>query len=260
MPIATVTAAAPAFEPAPAHYVDHRGNQVHVAPEYLGTGSYAKVYPVIDDPLQAAKIYRSLQNHWPRRQRLLQTEKLAAMISMQPPRMPEGIHVAWPTATIHAADSTQPEIANGYLMARAPAGSRHISEFARPYDRSAKSLAAAKLIPLAVSALHDQNIIIGDINGRNFALSPDDQLWLFDADGWQLTTPEGRLHYAQGATDHYTHHSVFDAISGARPNCTDPMCPQAGLPHHPTPSCRPRQHHHDDHGVNVIVRDLTGRR
>lgn len=245
------------------HALTQDGHEIVLEEPPLGSGTYGTVYAVAGDHQLAAKVYREWWVKAPLQQRELRCRKLLTMTGMPPPYAGKHVRVAWPESLIRLNDehADSPYI-GGYLMPRMPYWATKLSNLAREQrNGSGKARAAAReaanLLKKAVAELHRQEIVIGDVNGSNFAISPTGQLWMLDVDGWQFQEPDGMLHYAHGATDYYTHQSVFDQISGSRPNCCDPRCPLTGRPHAPTPSCRPRKPYHDKYGVQRLVNDLT---
>lgn len=236
------------------------GRPIKLGSKPLGSGTYGVVYGVSDDPGAAAKIYRTKGVNKTAPQQMRQAEKLDQMAAAGEPETPEDVRVGWPTETVWMeGEREQPDgcAHYGYLMPRAPKGTISIAYLVRKHAASPRAIRAAELLQTAAEALHDQGYVIGDVNGNNFAISPDDELWIFDVDGWQLKTPDGRLHYAQGSTDYYTPAEILNRIGGTLPNCVSPLCPLAGRTHRPTPSCRPREPRHDRHGIRILTRELT---
>ena len=237
------------------------GEHVRIIVPRLGRGSYGTVHPVADNESVAAKLYHEQRGapHPARMRR--QTAKLSEMARMRPPDAGPSIRVAWPTATLRVDEPDQGErdetVADGYLMARAPDQRASLLEISRKAPGGADAMRAADLLASAAATLHEQGVVIGDVNANNFALAEDGNLWMFDTDGWQFTDAGGTLHHALGATDQYTDPALLRQTRGAQPNCVTPRCPLAGIAHRPTPSCRPREPRHDRHGIRVLTKELT---
>lgn len=226
----------------------------------MGEGSYGIVYALREDPRKAAKVYKP--SGLSRIDRSRRSQKLERMTEMPIPDAGPKATVAWPeqVLTLTAPGEQHDGYADGYVMARAPSERISIATLNRLEHGSEQARYAADVIEQAVKNIHQSGFVIGDINGNNFALSQDGVVWIFDTDSWQFKDSQGFLHYAQGATDHYTHPSIFERMSGSLPNCTDPNCTMADRTHRPTPSCQPRQPWHDRHGISVMTRELRKRR
>lgn len=233
------------------------GRTLRLEQARLGRGTYGVVHPVAGDDRVAAKMYREWWTQAPRQQRELRTRKLAEMAAVDVPFAGDDVVVAWPQDTVALGDERP---VDGYLMVRAPEDAVPLSILGRTRFGSDAAKLAANLLESAVHELHRQGLVLGDVNAVNCALDDRGRLWFYDVDGWQFRARDGFLHYAHGATDYYTHQSIFARLSGTLPNCCDPRCPLTGHPHTPTPSCRPREPYHDRFGVAQLVRDLTGKR
>ena len=224
----------------------------------LGRGTYATVRPIEGDHATAAKLYHERGREAYDRTRRTKARKLEIMTAMTPPDCGEEVVVAWPTDTIRLKTS-ETDLCDGYLMARAPDGATAFSLLVRHGAGSARAKRAAEVARAAISRLHEQNMILGDINARNFMLDPDERVWMLDTDGWQFESEDG-IHHAEGATDHYLSRRMMESLSGTIPNCVNPRCPLAGAGHRPTPSCQPRRRSDDLHAIDVLTRELLGRK
>ena len=236
-----------------ASVITDKEQHICISDDVLGSGSYGIVYAANKRSDIAVKIYRKWWEQIPNQQRLLQIKKLEQMSRMTVPHIGNSIKIAWP---IDVFISDEHDFVDGYVMPRAPDKSINIATLIRKYHGSEDAKLAADQLEKSVRVLHKQDIIIGDVNGNNIVLAPNGELWFFDVDSWQLITPDGKFHYAQGATDYYTHHSIFQAVSGTQPNCCNPNCPYAGKTHSPTPSCRPRKVWHDMYGIKILLNGL----
>ena len=239
------------------------GTLIRIMVPRLGRGSYGTVHPIANDESVAAKLYHDgVDRAHPKIMRR-QSAKLTEMTHKKPPEGGPYVRIAWPTATLKVDEPNDEgerdgTTVDGYLMARAPDERRSLLDIGRRSAGSAEARRAADLLGDAARTLHEQGIVIGDINGNNFALADDGILWMFDTDGWQFTDANGDLHHALGATDRYTDPELRQQGTATRPNCVSPRCPLAGIPHRPTASCKPREPRHDRHGIRVLQRELQG--
>ena len=234
---------------------------IRVTVPYLGRGTYGIVHPLADDDGLAAKLYHEDRTNQGRARRQNRARRLRQMTAMEQPCAGPNARVAWPTTTLRVPDPEDEERAtdssvDGYIMPRAPDDARSLTDLRIRAAGSAEALLAVSRVEEAARELHQQNIVIGDINGQNFALDTEGILWMFDTDGWQFEDPCGRILHADGATDHYTDPELLRSLSGALPNCTRSGCPMWGVSHRPTTSCRPREPRHDDHGIAVLAKEL----
>ena len=225
----------------------------------IGQGTYATVHNINGDDSTAAKLYRPKTMNQPMRQIQQRSKKIREMSLTEPPNAGERTRIAWPMLTLSLeTERTQSddEPIYGYLMPKAPSGSVSIEQIISGPARYQEKTRVVELLQSAVETLHQNGIVVGDVNSTNAALAPNNTLWLFDVDGWQFTGINGQLYYAEGATTGYTHPAVLDRIKGSRPNCIDLQCPLNGQPHSPTPNCKPRSPAHDDYAIKKLTRQL----
>ena len=225
----------------------------------IGQGTYATVHSINGDDSIAAKLYRPETMNQPMRQIRQRSKKIREMSRIEPPNAGERTRIAWPMLTLSLETEktrSDDEPIYGYLMPKAPSGSVSIEQIISGPPRSREQILAAELLQKAIKTLHQNGIVVGDVNSTNAALAPDNTLWLFDVDGWQFTGSNGQLYYAEGATTRYTHPAVLERIKGSHPNCIDRQCPFSGQSHSPTPNCKPRIPAHDDYAIDKMTRQL----
>ena len=90
------------------------------------------------------------------------------MICMPVPHIDNSIKIAWP---IDIFISDEHDFVDGYVMSRAPDKYINISTLIRKYHGSEDAKLAADQLEESVRVLHQQNIIIGDVNGKNIVLA-----------------------------------------------------------------------------------------
>ena len=235
---------------------DESGLELGIQEPPIGSGSFALVHTIVGDDTIAAKLFVSTPN-LPLVAQRYRGRKIASMTAMQPPSMPDSIKTAWPVSVIRCAprDDCHVHIA-GYLMPKAPEGTVTLETLSARRAGSPEAVRAAQLLDDALAALHRQGIVFGDVSGRNAALDPDGNLWLYDTDGWQFTDTEGRLHYAQGATVGYLHPLVATQLAVDFRNCADRRCPYNGIVHSVSVNCHPRRPAHDKYAARRITKML----
>lgn len=124
----------------------------------IGAGSHASCH--ITDNGQVATIYRArIRTGAPSHQL---RAKLNAMAAQRSPQC-DAAHIAWPTAVL--GDSGNGAIA-GYLMPALPPGLQPLLHPLNPTPAPAWA-AAIDHASQALEQLHQQEIVIGDINGAN---------------------------------------------------------------------------------------------
>jgi hypothetical protein len=145
----------------------------------IGAGGEAVVYELPGNVGLVAKVY-----HAPTIDR---ARKLTLMLA-NPPRMPAGTSIAWPTDLLLDASGFA-----GFLMPRAE-GPR-LFEFYNPVTRRATAPAfhfgmmhrAGRNLAAAFDALHAAGYVVGDVNESNLLVSPADaSVTLVDADSMQV--------------------------------------------------------------------------
>ena len=97
------------------------------------------------------------------------------MTAMPAPDAGPNARIAWPTGVLFGQPRQDPA---GYLMPRAEAGCQSLHELMTDEPGSA----AARRLETAVTTLHEQEVVIGDLHPHNAALAPDGQLRIFDTD------------------------------------------------------------------------------
>lgn len=155
------------------------GRRMLALGELVGEGGEGRVYAVLGDSDQVIKIFdpehRTRHRH----------EKLKLLIShrLQSPG------IASPTCVI--TNATDQFV--GYAMPRA-SGSALQATIMRParFKRTYPGWTKADLVDVCVSFLekvaylHSLNVLLGDINPKNLMVTEDKDVWIIDADSWQL--------------------------------------------------------------------------
>ena len=225
----------------------------HITQTWFAYGSYATVHTVPGLPGYAAKIFKNVPRLRMPQSPAYRNAKLQAMMQLLPPREPTRTRLAWPTETVKDAQGTP----IGYIMPKAPQGTVTLMELCETEGRESEKRHAADLLQEAVTQLHRQEFVIGDISAGNTALSPDGTLWIYDCDSWQFTDPEnGFLYYASGTTDRYIHPMLRAGFFGQVNPCANYRCPNHGVSHITSLNCRPRTKANDRYAVACIRREL----
>lgn len=145
----------------------------------IGEGGEGRVFSVQDDPGAVVKVFDS-EHRTVHRQ-----EKLKLLIARGFER--EGI--SFPDRTITNVDGAFV----GYAMPRA-AGKELQATVMRPtrFKKTYPNWSKADLVDVCISFLekiaylHSLNILLGDINPKNVMVDADKDVWIIDADSWQL--------------------------------------------------------------------------
>lgn len=212
-------------------------NRPVVIHELLGAGAYGQVYAI--NAATAVKLYRQPPSQY-------QLSKLHAMIAMTPPD--SDAFIAWPHGIIYARKGH----AAGYLMPRLPAGYQAAKAVA---DTATAQTAAARLLA-TLEQLHQQGVVLGDINPHNVQVNSDGAIALLDTDGWQVSAA-GRLYHAEGYTVGFTHPLLLANYHGTRRVCANRNCPQQPAIHLEHIPCRPRSRAHDRYAAQRLAQLLT---
>lgn len=155
------------------------GRRTLVLGELLGEGGEGRVYAVHGDCNQVVKIFD--REHRTRHR----NEKLRLLMSHQL----ESPGIAFPTSVItNGADEFV-----GYAMPRA-SGKELQATIMRParFKRTYPTWTKADLVDVCISFLekvahlHSLNILLGDINPKNLMVTETKDVWIIDADSWQL--------------------------------------------------------------------------
>lgn len=167
--------------------------QAQAIGELLGSGGEGSVFSLLNKPNLAVKRYHGdvLEKH---RARL--EAKVEAQIAMY--SAVKHLPLAWPRLSIY--DSKGQWV--GYAMSRASGSPmRYLAHPAlqkKHFPAVGRRQIANWLIRLlsVIFELHQQNVILGDINLNNILLEPNSSegLWLIDCDSMQVTTKDG-THY-----------------------------------------------------------------
>lgn len=146
----------------------------------LGQGGEGAIYET-GQPGTVAKIYFARQRTAQRR------EKLQKMVA-QDPHIPG---LCWPQALLYTTDGAWA----GYLMPRAEGRELALTVFhpgrnnstitAQGWTRRSLALIAAN-IAATFAHMHEQGILMGDINPRNFLVTPECAVYLVDCDSYQF--------------------------------------------------------------------------
>ena len=230
-------------------YPDGTIQPIHLGPA-IGQGSYSTVREVIDCPQLAVKIYRQLPVAFDRRRRRYLASKLTAMLAIPPPHTDVAAVILWPIA-IACNSEGEPQ---GYAMRRLPGCFRPLKAHPpAPWHPAAQ--AALRLARQALTQLHSQGFVMGDISPTNILTDPIGQrIALVDSDSWQFPAA-GRLYIADSYTSPYVAPELRPAHGAVRPICLNPECPQAGLIHQQKPhQCVPRQPQHDLAALDIMER------
>jgi serine/threonine protein kinase len=130
-------------------------------------------------------------------------ERLEVMVANRPTGWQEAgsrhVLLPWPTDMVFEAGRFV-----GYLMPRVdPSGSARLLRVTDPSDRPRATgdtawlrgftwrylVATAANLALAVEALHSEDVVIGDFNDANVAVTREARVTLFDCDSMQITDP-----------------------------------------------------------------------
>ncbi len=156
-----------------------RGSGTLTLGPVIGEGGEGRVYSVRDDERSVVKIFDAEHRTQHRR------EKLELLLS----RGFEQAGIGFPTSLIMNLDG---EFV-GYAMPRA-AGKELQATVMRParFKRTYPNWTKADLVDVCISFLekvaylHSLNILLGDINPKNVMVDGNKDVWIIDADSWQL--------------------------------------------------------------------------
>ncbi|CAM2011636.1 protein kinase domain-containing protein [Acanthopleuribacter pedis] len=165
-----------------ANFVTPRGKKFRLG-QKLGSGKEAIIYEVVGTPHKVAKIYQ--QGTTPNR------DKIEAMVRMGTPHPA----IAWPEDLLLDASG---DLA-GFTMRRIEKADE-LHDFFNPLRGSNPNLHRAWHVAYQIaeimSACHQHNLVIGDVNARNILVTPSDTVAWVDADSFQV--PSGRkIHYCE---------------------------------------------------------------
>lgn len=167
-------------------YIDNTGQQISLG-KLIGKGGEGSVYEIAGDKHFVAKIYhQSVTTE--------KATKLAAMTAIGKPEIMA--FAAWPRATLHQSDRRSTW---GIVLPRVT-DSREIHELYGPQHRKQYFPTAdwrflirvARNCAAAFASLHEQGIVIGDVNQGNVFVSRKATVNLIDCDSFQLAA-NGRV-------------------------------------------------------------------
>jgi DNA-binding helix-hairpin-helix protein with protein kinase domain len=165
---------------------DSQGRPLRLEAE-IGKGGEGSVWQVAGQAYVVAKVYRAVTAE--------RSAKLAAMLALKTETLLKV--AAWPVDTLHA--SPRGEV-KGFLMRRAPGRPPHV--LYGPKSRLASFpqatwpflLQAAANLASAFAVVHEQGLVIGDVNHGNSLVSDRATVTLIDCDSFQVTQG-GRAFY-----------------------------------------------------------------
>lgn len=171
------------------------GREVRIGAE-VGRGGEGVVYTIsgTDD---VAKIFHEDL-------RLSRRGKVEAMVKRGGGNLVE--FVAWPSQCLFESG-----VFCGYVMRRIPSGFRPVHELYGPSSRVQNFpgkdwrflLRAAENLANAVSELHDQGLVVGDLNHTNVLVNGDALIFIIDADSFQVCL-DGQVHRCDVAVAEFT--------------------------------------------------------
>ena len=178
--------------------VDSDGNVIHLG-NLIGKGGEGNVYEVEGDPSLVGKIYHQTP--------LTEAQfcKLDLMVKRRTPQLTKVS--AWPEGILRLPGSNDP---CGLLMPRVDK-SRQLHELYGttnrrmhfPEVRWHHLLLAARNLAAAFHTLHEQGIIVGDVNQGNLMVNKQYNIRFIDCDSFQIAEGE-QTYYCPVGTPHFT--------------------------------------------------------
>ncbi len=175
----------------------------------LGKGGEGSVFALAETNDWVAKVYHP-DTRTPQRQ-----EKLAAMLANPPVDPGRGasepyVSIAWPSALlfdVHGfAGFVMPRLKhsiNLYTVFNPSLRRRQLPRWDwRHLHQTASNVAAA------VHAIHARGHVIGDVNQKNFMVSPKGLVTVVDTDSFQVRAPSGRVYVCPVGVPDYTPHEL----------------------------------------------------
>jgi DNA-binding helix-hairpin-helix protein with protein kinase domain len=167
--------------------------------QMIGKGGEGSVFAVHGEPALAAKVYH--QTPIPERD----FRKLEAMIALRTPDLDK--IAAWPQAILYNPHRKEP---SGILLPKV-VGAHHLHELygtanRRRYFPEAKwhhLVLAARNVAAAFDSMHEQGIVIGDVNQGNLLVDSQMCVRFIDCDSFQLTCGDEQFLCPVG-TPHFT--------------------------------------------------------
>lgn len=164
---------------------DAVGRPVSLGQE-LGRGGEGAVFEVPDKAGQAAKIYLKAPDR-------AKAEKIAAMVAMATPRLTA--LAAWPVATLHLSSGALAGFAMPKLGGHRPVfqvyGLRlRLRAFPKADWRFL--VHAAGNIARAFGVMHENGLVVGDVNHGNLFVAQDATVQFIDTDSFQVSQPGKR--------------------------------------------------------------------
>lgn len=158
---------------------DQSGRQIRLG-EKLGTGGEATVYAAADNPQIVIKLYHPGRH--------IDADKLSAMVSASHPAL-QNI-AAWPIAAVHkqvrgpAVGFMMPRIRDGFEIHELYSPTARQSRFPDATWRFLVHVAAN--CARALACLHSRNIVMGDVNQKNFMVHSNGTIHILDCDSFQV--------------------------------------------------------------------------
>lgn len=176
---------------------DARGQNVPLG-KHLGSGGEGAVYEVDNALHLVAKLY-----HVPVTPE--KVAKLTAMVQVANPALSK--IAAWPTGTLHSRPNGQ---LTGLLMPNV-GHCRAIHELYSPAHRKiafptadwAFLIHVARNVASALTMIHAQGHVVGDVNQGNVVVAPDATVRLIDCDSFQIRV-NGQPHLCEVGVAHFT--------------------------------------------------------
>jgi len=178
--------------------IDSDGNPIQLG-HHIGKGGEGNVYEVEGDPSQVAKVYH---------QSPLTEDQFCKLESMVARRTASLRKVAaWPEAILRYRNGNEP---CGLLMPKVDK-SRQLHELYGttnrhlhfPEVRWHHLLLAARNLAAAFHTLHDQGIVMGDVNQGNLMVDSNYHIRFIDCDSFQIIDGE-KTYYCPVGTPHFT--------------------------------------------------------
>ena len=205
-------------------FLERKGTELSLLPP-IGQGGEGSIHPIANEPDLVAKVFTE-----PSPER---AEKLKAMMD-DPPIVGGGTPgvFAWPLDRLLTASGE----CVGYVMPYA----KDKVTLSTVYDTSTQPrwadyaflLRTAKNVAIAVSALHRNGYVVGDLKGDNILIGPDASVAVVDTDSVQVRTA-GQVFRCEVGTDDFMPPEIL----------------QAGLAYRDFD----RHPHHDCFGLGVVI-------
>lgn len=178
-------------------FYDSEGNRITLG-SLIGQGGEGSVYEVVERPDLVAKFYF----------KDISSDKAQKLIGMSKTYNSEiGRFAAWPCRTLHKSPNSTPV---GFLMNKI-IGYKEIHDLygtasrKREFEKADWSfmILTARNLASAISVIHQNDCVVGDLNDRNIIIGQDALVKLIDCDSYQIKF-NGELYHCEVGVPEFT--------------------------------------------------------